>query len=157
MPVNRHQMMNELELKLANDAEVADDFADVGRQVEYHWKSIVTQPGEHYDQSLRRTGGAKLGGGYATGGYQESIHRESVRGRRAKGSVNAAGKKVGGQIYWHTRVVTYSLIAHFLEYGTLSDEKPGGHWVDLDGKPHRSPNTPTPAFAWAAQVEADFA
>lgn len=147
MPVNRHQLMNELEMKLSNDSEIADDFADVGRQVEVHWKAIVTKPGEHY---------APGRGGYATGDYEASIHRESVRGRRAKGSVNAAGKKVGGQIYWHTRVVTHSLIAHFLEYGTGIDLTGVGSWQDLDGKWHKSPLTPTPAFAWAAQVEADF-
>jgi hypothetical protein len=147
MPVNRHQLMNELEVKLSNDDGGYDDFADIARQVEYHWKSIVTKPGEHY---------APDKGGYATGEYEASIHRESVRGRHAKGT-RIGGKAVGGQFVWHSRVLTHSPIAHFLEYGTAVDA-PGGHgqWIDLKGKWHKSPLTPTPAFAWAAQVERDF-
>lgn len=148
MPVNRHQLMNELELKLQNDPEGYDDFADVGRQVEYHWKSIVTQPGEHY---------APGKGGFATGEYEASIHRETVRGRHAKGTKDLrTGKKIGGRFFWHTRVLTHSPIAHFLEYGTGIDLLGVGVWQDLKGKWHKSPNTPTPAFAWALQVERDF-
>lgn len=146
MPVNRHQLMNELEMKLVNDQEAYDDFADVARQVEFHWKAIVTKPGEHY---------APGKGGYATGEYEASIHRESVRGRAPKGATRS-GKKIGGQFVWHSRVLTNSEIAHFLEYGTGVDKIGVGVWVDLQGKWHKSPNTPTPAFAWAAQVERDF-
>lgn len=150
MPVNRHQLMNELETKLVNDREAYDDFADVARQVEFHWKAIVTKPGEHY---------APGKGGYSTGEYRESIHRETVRGRAPKGARNARGQKIGGRFVWHSRVVTYSEIAHFLEYGTVADHDPinsQGNWRDTQGKWHKSPYTPTPAFAWAAQVERDF-
>lgn len=146
MPVNRHQLMNELEMKLVNDREAYDDFADVARQVEFHWKAIVTKPGEHY---------APGRGGYATGEYEKSIHRETVRGRYGKGAT-LNGKKVGGRFVWHSRVLTRSPIAHFLEYGTGPDINGVGAWVDLLGQYHKSANTPTPAFAWAAQVERDF-
>lgn len=146
MAVNRVQLFNELEAKMSNDSEAYDDFADIARQVEYHWKAIVTQPGEHY---------APGKGGYATGEYERSIHRESVKGRHAAGTI-VGGKKVGGRFFWHSRVVTYSPIAHFLEYGTGIDLEGVGSWQDLEGKWHKSPFTPTPAFAWALQVERDF-
>lgn len=149
MPVNRRQLMDELEMKLVNDRDAYDDFADVARQVEFHWKAIVTKPGEHY---------AADKGGYATGAYEASIHREAVRGRYPKGAT-LGGVKVGGRFVWHNRVVSDSPIAHFLEYGTVADHDPEnsqGNWVDTKGKWHKSPWTPTPAFAWAAQVERDF-
>jgi hypothetical protein len=150
MAVNRHQLMNELEMKLLDDGEIADNVADVARQVEFHWKAIVTKPGEHY---------AAGKGGYATGAYEASIHRESVRGRAPKGARDRRGKKIGGQFVWQSRVVSDSPIAHLLEYGTVADHDPEnsqGNWVDTKGKWHKSPWTPTPAFAWAAQVERDF-
>lgn len=148
MPVNRHQLMNELELKLSNDHEAQDAFADVGRQVERHWKSLAPKPGQRY---------APGKGGYATGAYEASIHRESVR---ATGSLKGTGNRGG----WHTRVLTYSPIAHFLEYGTGPDDAPnypkppnsGGHWTDLEGEEHWWWNTPTPAFAFAADAEMSF-
>lgn len=133
-------------MKLVNDLDAYDDFADVARQVEFHWKAIVTKPGEHY---------APGKGGYATGEYEDAIHREAVRGRFPKGAT-MGGVKVGGRFVWHNRVVNDSEIAHFLEYGTDNDRLGVGSWIDLKGKWHKSPFTPTPAFAWAAQVERDF-
>lgn len=149
MAVRRIQLMDELTLKLINDGEIADDVADVGDQVEYHWKSLAN---------------IELNAGYATGDYENSIHRVSTRGRRAKGSVNAAGKKIGGQFMWHTKVVTHSPIAHFIEYGTRPDDAPnypkppnnGGHWIDLEGEKHFWWNTPTRAYNLAGQTELDF-
>jgi hypothetical protein len=149
MPVTRRQIMNELTLDLSNDPDVADDFADVGDQVENHWKSLAR---------------IWLTSGYATGEYENSIHRESERGRRAKGSVNAAGKKIGGQFVWHTRVVTYDKKAHLIEYGTDHDDAPnwprppknGGHWYDTEGVYHWHWNTPTDAYGLAAKAELDF-
>ena len=153
MGVNRVQLMNELQVKLVNDREAYDDFADVGRQVEFHWKAIVTKPGEHYAPPNQY--GPR--GGYATGAYEASIERWSERSRQPKGAKSASGKSIGGQFVWHTIVLTQSPIAHFLEYGTVADP-PGTHamWTDQAGVRHKSPNTPTPAFAWAAQVERDF-
>ena len=132
MPVNRHQLINELEVKLLNDDEITDNVADVGRQVEFHWKSVA------HDY---------LDAGYATGEYERSIHRESVRATRAQG-----GNRGG----WRTRVVTHDEIAHLLEYGTGPDQHGIGRWFGLDGQWHRSPDTPTPAFAIAATVERDM-
>lgn len=149
MPVSRQQLMGELELKLSNDSEVADEVADVAVSVEHHWGALARDI---------------LDAGYWTGEYQAAIHRVGERGRHAAGTVNAAGKKVGGQFTWHWKVVNDSDHAHFIEYGTEADDAPnwpdppkaGGHWVDPMGKAHRSPWTPTPVFAIAAQVEADF-
>lgn len=149
MPVNRHQLFNELELKLSNDGEIADDFADIGEQVEDHWQGLAL---------------ITLTSGYATGNYVSSIHRESARGRHAAGTINAAGKKIGGQFTWHTRVVTHAPHAHFIEYGTGPDDAPNypkppnayGHWTDPEGEEHWWWNTPTPVFALAAQTEMDF-
>lgn len=132
MPVKRHQLINELELKLLNDSEVDDNMADAGRQVEFHWKSLA-----------RRT----LTAGYATLEYEESIQRETVRRTKAQG-----GNRGG----WATRVVTYDEIAHLLEYGTGPDKHGVGSWFGKDGQWHRSPDTPTPAFALAAEAEADM-
>lgn len=149
MPVNRYQLMNELGVKLQNDAEVADDVADIGDQVAFHWKGLAR---------------IYLDAGYATGEYEHSIHRVSERGRRPKGSKNAAGKSIGGQFVWHSRVVTYSDHAHFIEYGTAPDHAPnypkppkaGGHWTDTEGEVHFWWNTPTRAYALAAQTEMDW-
>lgn len=149
MPVTRRQVMNELKLELTNDSDVADDVADVGDQVVFHWRSLAR---------------AELDAGYATGEYENSIHRVSTRGRRAKGSVNAAGKKIGGQFMWHTKVVTYDEKAHFIEYGTKADDAPNwpkppknkGHWEDLDGGFHWYWKTPTRAYNLAGQTELDF-
>jgi hypothetical protein len=149
MAVNRVQLFNELELKLSNDSEIADDFAEVADDVKFHWQGIAE---------------LELDAGYATGAYVASIHRVSERGRHAAGTRNAAGKKVGGQFTWHSKVVTYSPIAHFLEYGTGPDDAPnypkppnaGGHWIDTEGNEHFWWNTPTKAYMLAAQTALDF-
>jgi hypothetical protein len=149
MPVNRHQLMNELELSCANDPDVADDVADVADMVVFHWQGLAQ---------------IELDAGYATGAYEASIHRESEQGRHPKGARNAAGKKIGGQFRWHSKAVTYSPIAHFIEYGTLPDDAPnypkppnaGGHWIDTEGEEHFWWNTPTRAYALAAQTALDF-
>jgi hypothetical protein len=141
--------MNELTLHLTDDSDVADDVADVGDEVAWRWKGLAER---------------ELDAGYATGEYVHSIHRVSTRGRRAKGSVNAAGKKVGGQFVWHTEVVTRDEKAHFIEYGTAPDDAPNwpkppknrGHWYDTEGVYHWHWNTPTRAYAFAAQVELSF-
>lgn len=132
MPVNRHQLINELEVKLLDDDEITDNVADVGRQVEFHWKWLAND---------------YLDAGYATGEYRASIHRESVRATRAEG-----GNRGG----WRTRVVTFDPIAHLLEYGTGPDKHGTGSWFGKDGEWHTSPDTPTPAFALAATVERDM-
>lgn len=149
MPVTRKQIMNELSLELVNNAELADDTADVGDQVANQWRSLAR---------------IWLTSGYATGEYENSIHRESERGRRAKGSVNAAGKKIGGQFVWHSRVVTHDEKAHLIEYGTGPDDAPNwpkppknrGHWYDTEGVYHYYWKTPTKAYALAAKTELDF-
>lgn len=149
MPVSRVQLMKELQVHLLNSGDIADDVADIGDQVEYHWKGLAR---------------IELDAGYSTGQYEDSIHRVSSRGRRAKGSVNAAGKRIGGQFYWRTKVVTRDPIAHFIEYGTGPDDAPNypkppknkGHWTDLDGKLHFWWNTPTRAYNLAGQTEMDF-
>ena len=149
MSVRRKQIMNELSLKLINDAEPADDTADFADRVAFHWKGIAE---------------LELDAGYATGEYVNSIRRESVQGRRPKGSKNAAGKKVGGQFVWHSRVVTYDEKAHLLEYGTGPDDAPnwpkppnnGGHWYDTEGVYHYYWKTPTKAYNFAGQTELDF-
>ncbi len=149
MPVTRKQIMDELSAELINSGDIADDFAAVGDQVEFHWKSIARD---------------NLDAGYATGEYVNSIHRVSTRGRRAKGSVNAAGKKIGGQFVWHTKVVTHDEKAHLLEYGTAPDDAPnwpkppknGGHWYDTEGEYHWHWNTPTKAYNFVGTVELDF-
>lgn len=149
MPVTRKQVMNELTLHLIDDGDVADDVADVGDQVEWHWKGLAE---------------IELNAGYATGEYVNSIHRVSTRGRRAKGSVNAAGKKVGGQFVWHTKVVTEDKKAHLIEYGTGPDDAPNwpkppknkGHWYDTKGEYHWFWKTPTKAYNLAGQTELDF-
>ena len=148
MPVSRHQIMNELELKLSNDGEIADEFAEIAERVVFHWKGLAADT---------------LTAGYWTGEYAARIRKVGERGRHAAGTKNAAGKKIGGQFTWHWKVVNDAAHAHFIEYGTDEDDAPnwpdppnaGGHWVDPEGVAHRSPWTPTPAFALAAQVEAD--
>ena len=149
MPVTRTQVMNELTLHLRDDADIADDFAAVGDQVVEHWRDLARK---------------WLDAGYATGEYEHSIHRESEQGRRAKGSVNAAGKKTGGQFVWHTKVVTYDEKANLIEYGTGPDDAPNwpkppknrGHWYDTEGVYHYYWKTPTKAYALAAITEVDF-
>lgn len=151
MPVNRHQLYNELELKLSNDKEIADDFKDVADDVVFHWKGLAQ---------------ITLTAGYATGEYERSIKRETVRaGQHPAGAIHpTTGKKIGGQIRWHNRAVTYSDHAHFIEYGTLPDDAPnyprppnaGGHWTDPEGEEHFWWNTPTEAYALAAQTALDF-
>lgn len=150
MPVNRVQLMDELYMKLANDSEAYDETVEVAEMVKFHWQGIAPQPGEQY---------APGKGGFATGAYRDSIEREAIRGRYPKGSRDAAGRARGGQFLYHHRVVTYSPIAHFLEYGTAADHDPEtskGNWYDLQGVHHFSWKTPTPRFAIAAQVALDF-
>lgn len=153
MPVNRYQLMNELGVKLTNDAKIADDVAAVGDNVVFHWQGLAD---------------LYLDAGYATGEYKHSIHRVSERGRHPKGSKNAAGKSIGGQFVWHTRVLTHNDHAHLIEYGTRPDHPPsgppnypkppkaGGHWTDTEGELHFWWNTPTRPYALAAQTEMDF-
>lgn len=141
MAVNRHQLMDEIELKLSNDEEAEDNFADFADYVVRTWQRIATE---------------ELDAGYATGTYVSSIHRKSVRATRAEG-----GNRGG----WRTTVLTESDIAHFLEYGTVADHAPnypqppkaGGHWTDPQGGFHVWWNTPTPVFALAARTEDDVA
>lgn len=110
-----------------------DNFAAICDQVVMHWKGLA----EDY-----------LDRGYATGEYRNSIHRESIRATRAEG-----GNRGG----WKSKAVTYDEVAHLLEYGTGPDKEGEGSWFSVkDGRWHTTPNTPTPAFALAAQVENDF-
>lgn len=127
--------MNELymELDKTNLDHTEDNFADMCDEVVFHWKSVAQD---------------NLDRGYATGEYRNSIHRESVRATRA------AGGNRGG---WKSRAVTYDEIAHLLEYGTGPDQNGEGSWFSIkDGRWHTTPNTPTPAFGIAAEVEMDM-
>lgn len=134
MSVTRRQVMNELSMELDKTRmdHTEDNFAAICEQVVLHWKSLAE---------------VELNRGYATGEYRDSIHRESIRATRA------AGGNRGG---WKSRAVTYDEIAHLLEYGTGVDKKGVGVWFGKDGRWHKTPNTPTPAFGLAAQVEMDF-
>ena len=134
MPVNRGQLMNELYLELDKTRldHTEDNFAAICDQVVIHWKALAQDT---------------LDNGYATGEYRDSIRRESIRATRAEG-----GNRGG----WKSRAVTYDEIAHLLEYGTGPDKEGVGVWFGKDGRWHKSPKTPTPAFGLAAQVEMDF-
>lgn len=128
--------MNELAMELDKTRldHTEDNFAQMCDAVVYHWKSLA-------DDYLDR--------GYATGEYRNSIRRESIRATRAEG-----GNRGG----WKSRAVTYDEIAHLLEYGTGPDQdgKQGSWFSVKDGRWHTTPNTPTPAFGLAAQVEMDM-
>jgi hypothetical protein len=135
MTVTRRQIMNELAMELDKTRldHTEDNFADMCDTVVVHWKSVAQD---------------NLDRGYATGEYRNSIHRETVRATRASGG------NLGG---WKSRAVTYDEIAHLLEYGTGPDEEGVGSWFSIkDGRWHRTPNTPTPAFGIAAEVEMDM-
>lgn len=135
MTVTRRQVMNELYMELDKTRldHTEDNFALMCDQVVVHWKSVAQD---------------NLDRGYATGEYRDSIHRESVRATRAEG-----GNRGG----WKSRAVTYDEIAHLLEYGTGVDQEGVGSWFSIkDNRWHTTPNTPTPAFGIAAQVENDM-
>ena len=132
MSVTRRQVMNELILELDKTRldHTEDNFAEMCDQVVSEWKSVAQ---------------LNLDRGYATGEYRNSIHRESVRATRADG-----GNRGG----WKSRAVTYDEIAHLLEYGTGPDQDgKQGSWFGKDSRWHTTPNTPTPAFGIAAEVE----
>ena len=133
MPVNRVQLMNELRVKIEKDPEVARKSKEFAEEVRDYWRHIAPREGDARHP-------------YATGAYRDSIQRFSERGRGARGWF----------MYRHW-VGTYDPIAHLLEYGTVADA-PGGHatWIGLDGKRYFGPNTPTPAFGFAARVAAHF-
>lgn len=135
MTVTRAQVMNELYMELDKTKldHTEDNFREICDQVVHQWK----------DLALRY-----LDRGYATGEYRASIHRESIRATRAEG-----GNRGG----WKSRAVTYDEIAHLLEYGTGPDQDgKEGTWFGKDGRWHTTPDTPTPAFALAAEVENSF-
>ena len=132
MTVTRAQLMNELMLELDKTRldHTEDNFAEMCDQVVSEWKSVAQM---------------NLDRGYATGEYRNSIHRESIRATRAEGA-NRGG--------WKSRAVTYDEIAHLIEYGTGPDQDgKAGSWFGKDGRWHTTPNTPTPAFGIAAEVE----
>ena len=134
MSVTRVQVINELAMELDKTKldHTEDNFKEICDSVVFHWKSVA----ERY-----------LNRGWATGEYRDSIHRETIRATRAQG-----GNRGG----WKSRAVTFDEIAHLLEYGTGPDKKGVGVWFGKDGKWHKSPKTPTPAFGLAAEVEMDF-
>lgn len=134
MTVTRRQMMNELAMELDKTRldHTEDNFRVICDQVVDEWKDRAD---------------TYLDSGWATGEYRNSIHRETIRATRA------AGGNRGG---WKSRAVTYDQIAHLIEYGTGPDKKGVGVWFGKDGKWHKSPKTPTPAFGIAAMVENDF-
>jgi hypothetical protein len=135
MTVTRRQIMNEIAMELDKTKldHTEDNFADICDQVVSEWKSNAR---------------IYLDRGYSTGEYRNSIHRESVRATRANGG------NLGG---WKSRAVTYDEIAHLLEYGTGPDQEGVGSWFSIkDNRWHRTPNTPTPAFGLAAEVENSF-
>lgn len=133
MTVTRAQIMNELMLELDKTRldHTEDNFREMCDQVVSEWKAVAQM---------------NLDRGYATGEYRNSIHRETIRATRAEG-----GNRGG----WKSRAVTYDEIAHLIEYGTGPDEenRPGSWFSVKDGRWHTSPNTPTPAFGIAAEVE----
>jgi hypothetical protein len=127
--------MNEIAMELDRTKldHTEDNFADICDQVVNEWKNNAR---------------IYLDRGYATGEYRNSIHRESIRATRANG---------GNQGGWKSRAVTYDEIAHLLEYGTGPDQEGEGSWFSVkDGRWHTTPNTPTPAFGLAAEVENSF-
>lgn len=135
MPVNRLQLMNELQVKIEDDPEVRLQTRAFAEEVKEYWKRIAPSPGD-------------AGHPWSTGEYRASIERIATRGK---------GK--GGRFIWHHWVGTFDPIAHFLEYGTDPDRDPAtsrGNWIDLDGVHQWGWNTPTPAFAFAARVAAHF-
>ena len=136
MSVTRAQIMNELMMELDKTelGNTKDNFREKCDEVVVHWKSVARD---------------NLDRGYSTGEYRNSIHRETIRATRAEG-----GNRGG----WKSRAVTFDEIAHLLEYGTGPDEenKPGSWFSVKDGRWHTSPNTPTPAFGIAAEVEMDM-
>jgi hypothetical protein len=135
MSVTRKQIMNELEMELDKTelGRTKDNFKSKCDEVVAHWKDVARM---------------NLDRGYATGEYRDSIHRESIRATRAEGG-NAGG--------WKSRAVTFDEIAHLLEYGTGPDQDGVGSWFSIkDNRWHTTPNTPTPAFGIAAEVENDM-
>jgi len=134
MSVTRRQMMNEIYMELDKTklGHTEDNFREICDEVVYNWKAAATR---------------ELNRGYATGEYRDSIHRETIRATRAEG-----GNRGG----WKSRAVTYDEIAHLLEYGTGKDKKGVGVWFGKDGRWHKTPDTPTPAFGLAAGIEHDF-
>lgn len=133
MPVNRAQLMNELQVKIENDQQAKRDFKAFAEQVREYWQHLAPRDGDPNHP-------------WATGNYRASIRRFSARDRDAR-----------GRFMYHHWVATFDPIAHLLEYGTVADA-PGGHatWIDLDGTRRFGPNTPTPAFGYAARTAAHF-
>lgn len=140
MSVNRVQLMNELRLKIENDAEAKRDFKVFCDEVKDYWQHLAPD-------------GPTSQHPWSTGAYHDSIQRFSERDRDSR-----------GRFMYHHWVATYDPIAHLLEYGTGPDDAPnypkppkaGGNWFDLDGEHHTWWNTPTPAFAFAARTAAHF-
>ena len=135
MTVTRAQMMNEIYMELDKTRldNTEDNFREICDEVVFNWKMAATR---------------ELDRGYATGEYRSSIHRETIRATRAQG-----GNRGG----WKSRAVTYDEIAHLIEYGTGPDTQGEGSWFSVkDGRWHTTANTPTPAFALAAQIENDY-
>jgi hypothetical protein len=127
--------MNEIAMELDRTRldHTEDNFKDICDTVVFNWKVAATRELDH---------------GYATGEYRNSIRRETIRATRDNG-----GNRGG----WKSRAVTHDPIAHLLEYGTGPDQEGVGSWFSVkDGRWHTTPNTPTPAFGLAAQVENDF-
>jgi hypothetical protein len=134
MSVTRRQIMNEIAMELDKTRldHTEDNFADICDTVVNEWKNNAR---------------IYLDRGYATGEYRNSIHRETIRATRANGG------NLGG---WKSRAVTRDEIAHLLEYGTGPDQEGEGSWFGKDNRWHTTPNTPTPAFGLAAEVENSF-
>jgi len=120
-------------VKITNDAEVRRGTKAFAEKVEDHWKQIAPSPGD--PDHL-----------YATGGYKASI--QNVQNREP-----ATGRFTFG---W--KVFTIHPNAIFLEYGTRPDKKRPNfaRYQRHDGTWGRSPNTPTPAFAYAARTALRF-
>lgn len=136
MPVSRHQLMNELQVKIEDDPEVKLQTLKFAEEVKEYWKRIAPDSGS-------------AGHPWSTGEYKDSIERIATRGK---------GK--GGRFIWHHWVGTFDPIANLLEYGTGPDDveagKTGGNWIGLDGLHYYGSNTPTPAFAFAARTAIHF-
>lgn len=134
MSVTRLQIMNEIMMELDKTKldHTEDNFADICDQVVAEWKHYAT---------------IYLDRGYATGQYRNSIKRKTIRATRAEG-----GNRGG----WKSQAYTDDPIAHLIEYGTGPDQEGVGSWFGKDGRWHTTPDTPTPAFGIAAEVENSF-
>lgn len=138
------ELRDEIRMKLLNDQEVRVRSNEFAESVAWRWKDIWSAMGPHP---------------YETGAYEDSItvYKRFLRnkqGRIPKG-MPGAGRYTNEVLYSYD-VGTDHPVAHLIEYGSGPDINGVGRWFGLDGHWHKTPNTPTPAFAPAAATVASF-